>query len=283
MKNNLQKLVTDRILDQLKNGVVPWKKPWSGYSGGVFPRNAVTKRGYSGVNVVLLWITAQERGYTTPLWLTYKQASEAGGQVKRGEKSTVVIYASAYEKENDQGETRNIPFLKSFNVFNVAQIEGLQLEDTAPRIQNKDERDAIADAFMRSTGADIRHGESRAYFRRKDDFIMLPDFGTFTSSDAYYATAFHELTHWSGAENRLNRDLGKRFGDHSYAAEELVAELGSSFICAEFGIDCEGQDSAYIASWIKLMTDHESAIVAAASAASKAVEFMRSLAVAEAA
>lgn len=282
MARNLYKEVTDRIVNQLKAGVVPWQKTWSGKGFGIMPRNAVTGRAYSGVNVLLLWSRAQESGYSAPLWLTFKQAQEAGGKVRKGEKSEVVVFVSAIEKENEKGETYRIPFLKAFNVFNVAQIDGLpQTIDPKPIPQNEEDRIAEAEQFLASTGANIRHGESRAYFRPVGDLINLPPFETFTSASAYYATAFHELTHWTGAEARLNRTFGKRFGDQAYSAEELVAELGSAFLCAEFGFDTKGNDAAYIDHWIKFLTDHDQAIVAAASAASKACDYLRGLAVAE--
>ena len=282
MSRNLQREVTDRILAQLRAGVVPWRQPWSGQASGAMPRNAITARGYSGVNVLLLWATAQERGYSSPKWLTYKQALEAGGNVRKGEKSTMVVFVSTVEREEKDGTLKRIPFLKAFNVFNVAQCEGLP-EIIEPRRArpNPDMRDDTAETFIVSTGAKIGHGESRAYFRPLTDSINLPAFETFSGAGAYYATAFHELGHWTGAETRLNRQFGKRFGDQAYSAEELVAELTSAFLCAEFAFDVEGNDAAYIATWIKFLSDHEGAIVTAASHASKAVAFMRDLAIAE--
>ena len=177
---------------------------------------------------------------------------------------------------------RRIPFLKAFTVFNVAQCDGLpEVIQPPAKVVNPDTRDATADDFMAATGAVIRHGEGRAYFRPSTDSINLPAFETFASASAYYATAFHELGHWTGAETRLNRQFGKRFGDQAYSAEELVAELTSAFTCAEFGFDNSGADAAYIDHWIKFLSDHENAIVTAASHASKAVEYMRGLALAE--
>jgi antirestriction protein ArdC len=285
MSRNLQKEITSRILAALKNGVAPWRRPWSekASSEGAMPRNAISGRAYSGANVILLWATAQERGYSSPRWLTFKQALEAGGNVRKGEKGTTVIYVSHFEKDGDDGEARRIPFLKAFTVFNVAQCDGLDLEAAKPRApRNEEARDALADEFLASTGADIRHGEGRAYYRPAGDFVMLPDFAAFDSASAYYAVAFHELGHWTGAEARLNRQFGKRFGDRAYSTEELVAELTSAFLCAEFGFDNDGQDAAYIETWISLFESHEGALIAAAAAASKAVEFMRDKALADA-
>jgi antirestriction protein ArdC len=247
------------------------------------PCNATTNRGYSGVNVVLLWCTAQERGYSAPRWLTFKQAIEAGGNVRRGEKGSTVVYVSTFDKADDAGELQRIPFLKAFTVFNVAQCENLPAEiggDRALRPSGR-ARNELADDFMRATGAQTQEGQGRAAYSRKADRVLLPAFDAYSSADAFYGDAFHELTHWTGAKHRLDRDMGKRFGDKGYSAEELVAELGSAFLCAEFGFDNEGQDAAYIAHWIGFLENHERAFVAAASAASKAAEYMRALALAE--
>jgi len=276
---NLHKEITDRIVARLRAGVVPWRQPWTGQGFGAMPRNALTGRAYSDANVILLWSRAQESAYPAPLWLTFKQALELGGNVRKGEKGETVIYVSKVIREDENGERRAIPFLKAYTVFNVAQCDNLPAKVTNPdgaaRPANPNARDSLADAFMASTGADIRHGEARAYYRPIGDYVNLPAFETFKSASGYYATAFHELGHWTGAEKRLGRTFGKRFGDQAYSAEELVAELTSAFLCAEFGFDNDGQDAAYIATWIKFLSEHDKAIVAAAAAASRAVEFMR--------
>jgi antirestriction protein ArdC len=272
--------ITARIVARLKAGVVPWRQPWSSKGFGVMPRNAATQRAYSGANVILLWSRAQESGYPTPLWLTFKQALELGGNVRKGEKGETVIYVAKLVKEDKDGARRAIPFLKAYTVFNIAQCDNLPARivtpDATDRIVNPNTRDDIADAFIASSGADYRHGEPRAYYRPLGDFINMPHFETFKNASAYYGVAFHELTHWTGAEKRLNRTFGKKFGDQTYSAEELVAELGSAFLCAEFAFDNDGADAAYIAHWVQFLTDHSGAIVTAAAAASRAVEFMRS-------
>ncbi len=274
--------VTDRILDQLKAGVCPWKQPWTGGAGSsLMPVNHVTDRAYSGVNVLLLWIRAQDAGYSTNRWVTYKQAHQAGGNIRKGEKGVRVVFVSTFERETQDGPER-VPFLKSFTVFNVAQCEGLSL--TADEVRtpvNENLRDEDAEGFIRTTGAVIRHGEGRAYYRQLTDSIMIPDFETFTSASTYYATVFHELGHWTGAPARLDRQFGKRFGDDAYAAEELVAELTSAFCCAELGMQNTGADAAYIAHWVKFLTDHSTAILTAASKASRALEYLRGRAIAE--
>jgi antirestriction protein ArdC len=274
--------ITARIVARLKAGVVPWRQPWSGKGYGVMPRNAATNRAYSGANVLLLWSRAQESGYAAPLWLTFKQALELGANVRKGEKGETVIYVAKIVKEDKDGARRAIPFLKAYTVFNVAQCDNLPAKIAAPsadaHVVNPNTRDEIAEAFVASTGADVRHGEARAYYRPLGDYVNLPHFETFTNASAYYGVAFHELGHWTGSEKRLARTFGKRFGDQSYSAEELVAELTSAFLCGEFGFDNNGVDADYIAHWVSFLTDHSSAIVAAAAAASRAVEFMRGLA-----
>lgn len=274
---NIQREITDKILEAMQGGTLPWVKPWSGMGGNGMPRNAITRRAYSGANVTLLWLSAEKHGYTSNRWLTYKQAQEAGGNVKKGEKSTSICYAATYEKKNDKGEKDFIPFLKAYAVFALEQCEGLEHLIEKPKALNPEQRDADCDAFLAATYADIRHGEGRAYYNQKGDFIMLPPFDTFTSSNGYYATALHELVHWSGSEPRCNRQFGKRFGDKAYAAEELVAELGAAFLCAEFGYDAVTQHAAYIQNWIELLKDDAKAFITAASKASAAVEYLRGL------
>ena len=276
---NIQKEISDKILAAMETGKLPWIKPWSGMGGNGMPANAISKRAYSGVNVALLWLAGEANGYTSNRWLTYKQAQEAGGNVKKGEKATMVVYASTFERLNDKGEKENIPFLKAYSVFALEQCEGLDDLNGKPKMINPDQRDADCDAFMRSTSADIRHGEGRAYYRHSDDFIMLPPFEAFKSGTGYYETALHELVHWSGHEKRCNRQFGKRFGDRAYAAEELVAELGAAFMCAEFGYDAVTQHAAYIQNWIDLIKDDPRAFITAASKASAAVEYLRGLAI----
>lgn len=281
MARNLHAEVTDRILSALDKGVVPWRKPWHEYGSGAMPRNAISGRAYSGVNVPLLWIARDEAHYPTSRWLTYKQAQEAGGNVRKGEKGATVVYVGTMEKEKDNGDKERIAFLKSFTVFNLSQCDGLDaLDDTTPPAINPGERDAMAEAFLRATGATITHGEARAYFSTKQDRINLPLFEAFTGSAEYYATAFHELTHWTGHDCRLKRDMGKRFGDASYSAEELVAELGSAFLCAEFGFDNDTLDNsaAYIDHWRGVLKANERIFAACAAAASKAHEYLRDLA-----
>jgi len=287
---NLHKEITDKILAQMANGVVPWRKPWTGQTGSGLPRNAISKRAYSGINTVMLWMAGNDKGYAVNDWLTFKQAKELGGTVRKGESGEGIIFVNSIEKiDEETGKKVRIPFLKSYTVFNVAQCDGLNLDSVKPIEINPDQRDAAAEDFIKSTKADVRHGESRAYYANEPrDFIMLPDFETFGNADEYYSTAFHELTHWTGSKSRLDRTFGRRFGDDSYAAEELVAELGAAFCCAEFGFNNEANtacgtlqnSAAYLDHWSQVLGRNDRLIVEAAAKASKAVDYMRDQALA---
>jgi antirestriction protein ArdC len=298
---NLHKEITDKIIASLKAGAPAWRKPWStkpaqAIDGApiLMPRNAVTARPYSGINILLLWARADERQFSDARWLTFKQARELGGTVRKGEKGTEIVFVNhvVREDKNDPDKTVRIPFLKSYYVFNVAQCDGLPAKITnvvnepeKPALK-RNERDAIVDAFIGSTGARIVHsGQPRAFYSPNGDYINMPIFDTFVSGHAYYATAFHELGHWTGAANRLNRTFGKRFGDRAYAAEELVAELTSAFICAEFRIDNHENSAAYLQTWARnlsnFLAENVTAVVSAASHASKAAEYLRSKALGE--
>src|SRR5215212_9725231 len=250
------------------------------------PCNAVTNRPYSGCDVVLLWMAANA-GYPTPRYLTYKQATEAAGNVRRGEHGTKVVFVKQLQvadRDGQEGETCIVPMMREYTVFNVEQCDGLpdRIKFGAPmRVRNQDTRDLLADEFLRSTGADIREGHGEAYYVPSRDFISVPGFGAFRGAEHYYAVSFHELTHWTGHRSRLNRDLKQRFGSRDYAAEELVAELGAAFLSAEFGFDGDVRNAGYIAIWIELLKTDKRAFFTACHAASKAAEFLRGLALAE--
>jgi antirestriction protein ArdC len=284
MKRDLYAEVSARIVTELERGAAPWVKPWSATAGMNTPCNAATNRPYSGCNVVLLWM-ARQAGYRAPRFLTYKQALELGGHVRKGERGTRVYFVKQLEvrdkHSDDESATRVIPMLREYTVFNVDQCENLParvvtLGNAKPR--NPDQRDARADEFLACTGATIREGSGEAYYRPTDDFISLPGFQDFKSAAHFYATAFHELGHWTGHESRLNRDLRLRFGDRSYAAEELVAELCAAFLCAEFSIDGDMRHAGYIQSWIGLLKHDCRAFFAACSKAQAAADYLRGLA-----
>jgi antirestriction protein ArdC len=287
MANTLYDNVTARILAELENGSAPWIKPWAATPGRNIPHNAATGNAYSGCNVILLWMA--QAGFATPQWLTFKQALDLGGNVRKGEKSvaTIVKVLQLKGKPKD-GETEGDTFttLKAYAVFNIAQCENLPdrvINAEPAKARHDDERDATIDEFIAATGADFRDdvGGDRAYFSPSRDFIAMPAFAAFNSAATYYATAFHELGHWTGAKSRLDRDFGKRFGDRAYAAEELVAELTAAFLCAEFSINGELRHAGYIENWIELLKSDSRAFFTAASKAQAAAQYMRDRALAE--
>jgi antirestriction protein ArdC len=287
MKRDLYSEVSARIIAELQKGAAPWVKPWSASPGANTPCNAVSNRPYSGCNVVLLWM-AQAAGYRTPRFLTFKQALELGGNVRRGERGTKVYFVKQLqvhdEDADDNVSARLIPMMREYTVFNVDQCENLPNEINTGKpvcVRNPDIRDELADAFLRSTGADIGEGHGEAYYVPSRDFISMPAFAGFKGADHFYNVAFHELTHWTGHKSRLDRDLKSRFGSRDYAAEELIAELGAAFLCAEFGFDGDVRNAGYIASWIELLKADKRAFFTACSQASKAADYLRALALAE--
>ncbi len=283
MKRDLYAEVSARIVAELEEGTAPWVKPWSATASQNVPQNAVTNRPYSGCNVILLWL-ACSNGWAAPRFLTYKQAIEAGGNVRRGEHGTKVYFVKQLQIKDDtsdEADTRLIPMLREYTVFNVEQCENLpdSVKTGKPmRVRNPDARDALADQFLHSTGADIREGHGEAYYVPSRDFISMPPFEAFKGADLFYNVVFHELTHWTGHKSRLDRDLAKRFGSRGYAAEELIAELGAAFLCAEFGFDGDVRNACYIATWIDLLKADKRAFFTACNRASRAADYLRGLA-----
>jgi len=249
--------VTQTVVDLLDRGVKPWTQPWIGGAGAIRPLRH-NHQGYRGINVLILWATAQAAGYASPYWMTYRQATELGGQVRKGEHSTQVVYYGSMVKEDqeaggDEEGKKRVRFLRTFNVFNADQIDRLPQPYYAKQEQPKAvaERIPELEAFARATRADIRYGGGRAYYRIDQDYVQMPDFAAFRDAERAYATLNHEL-HWTRHESRLNRDMGrKRWGDEGYAAEELV-ELGAAFLGAELGLrpDHIEDHASYIGSWL---------------------------------
>jgi antirestriction protein ArdC len=286
MKRDLYAEVSARIVAELEAGAAPWIKPWSASPGANTPCNAMTNRPYSGCNVILLWM-AQAAGYRAPRFLTFKQALDVGGHVRKGERGTKVYFVKQleiYEDAEDDVSTRLVPMMREYTVFNVDQCENLP--DTVntgkpTRVRNPDARDELADEFLGSTGADIREGQGEAYYVPSRDFISMPAFAAFKGADHFYNVMFHELTHWTAHKSRLDRDLKNRFGSRNYAAEELIAELGAAFLCAEFGFDGDLRHAGYIGHWIELLKADKRAFFTACSQASKAADLLRGIALAE--
>jgi antirestriction protein ArdC len=289
MKRDLYAEVSARIVAELEAGAAPWVKPWSATPGANTPCNAVSNRPYSGCNVVLLWM-AQAAGYRTPRFLTFKQALELGGNVRKGEHGTKVFFVKQLQIRDqgagDETATRLVPMLREYTVFNVDQCDGLPDSITigkSMRVRNPDARDDLADQFLRATGADIREGHGEAYYVPSRDFISMPAFDAFKGADHFYSTIFHEVCHWTAHASRLDRDLKNRFGSRNYAGEELIAELGAAFLCAEFGFDGDLRHAGYISHWIELLRADKRAFFTACSQASKAADYLRGLALGAAA
>ena len=275
--------VTAKIIAQLEAGCFPWAQPWSSAAAVPgLPRNAVTGRAYSGVNVLILWGAVIEGCYPSQDWLTFRQALAAGGCVRKGERGHTVFYADRFTPESERekveagGEAvRSIPFLKRFVVFNAAQCDGLPERLTADPTPLPDcEQHAAADELIAATGADFRIGGARAFYDVAGDFVQVPPQPAFTHQIDFYRTACHELGHWTGSKARLARDQSGRFGTALYAREELCAELASAFLCAALGIVPTVRHADYLGNWLAVLRADNRAIFKAASQASKAADFL---------
>ena len=283
---SIYETITSQIIEALesaKGGDL--KLPWQRSGVGVIPRNALTKKAYRGINHVILYATAENKGYESSLWATFKQWQELGATVKKGEKSSKVIIWKECKKKGEQegeGEERGRHFFaNAYCVFNVSQVEGYQLPIITPVSEN--EKIEAAERFFSNTGAKIEVGGEEALYRVASDVIKMPPIEVFRDSASFYSVLAHETTHWSGASSRINRDLKNRFGSRAYAAEELIAELGAAFICAELELTNEPRldHAQYIASWIKVLKEDPKAIFTAASKAQQAVDYLNSLQVKE--
>ena len=285
MKADLYDRVTNQIVASLEKGVRPWMKPWNAAQPSSQVARPLRANGipYRGINILMLWGAATDNGFTAPNWLTFKQALELGGHVRKGEKGALVVYAASFSRsETDEatGEEseRSIPFLRGYTVFNADQVDGLpdSFKATAPAMPAGSERVGRADAFAAATGAVVRHGGNRAFYSPGVDIVQMPPMQAFRDAESYYGTLIHELTHWTGHDKRLARSFGKRFGDRAYAVEELVAELGSAFLSAELGLTPEPRtDHAdYLGHWLGVLKADKRAIFTAASHAQRAAEYL---------
>ena len=273
--------VTSQIIAAIENGVGNWKMPW--HTSGRFsssPINATSRRPYRGINTVCLWAAAESKGYESGEWGTYQQWNQLGAQVRKGEKSTLVVFwkFAANAAEAEDGETpapgSRLMFTRGYSVFNAAQVDG-----HTPKAEvavSTTERIERAETWFGSIGADVRHGGNRAYYAPGTDHIQMPPFAAFPEPAPYYSTLAHEHTHWSSRSERCDRQLGKRFGDSAYAAEELIAELGAAFVCSHLGLSTEPREdhAEYIQSWLKVLRTDKRAIFTAASKAQQAADFL---------
>lgn len=280
--------VTNRIISDLEKGVRTWTKPWDAqHTAGKITR-PLRSNGlpYAGVNILMLWASAMDNGFGSPIWMTYRQATELNAHVRKGEKGSLVVYASKVTKtqQDDKGNEveKDIPFLRGYTVFNVEQIEGLPEHyyfKPTPKL-NPVERIENAESFFATSGADIRYKGARAFYSQDGDYIQMPPIEAFRDAESFYATLAHETTHWTKHPHRLMREFGrKKWGDEGYAREELVAELGAAFLCADLEITLEVREdhAAYIESWLQVLKDDKRAIFQAAAHAQKAVDYLHKL------
>lgn len=275
-KKDLYQRVTDNIIAALEKGVKPWVCPWDRRGVSGLPINFTTGSQYRGMNIMLLWGSALKNGYTDTCWLTYKQAQAMGGQVRKGEHGTTAFFYSMVERENQDGDLENFPVLKSFTVFNIEQVDGLTIAPQETPKENFEPFDGV-ELFFKATRASIREYGAAAYFCPSTDEIVLPSRHRFNDAANFYATGLHELIHWTGGSSRLNREMKGGFGSKDYAYEELIAELGAAFLMADLGVSGEVQHESYIAAWLAALKNDKRFIFKAASAASKAHQYLRGI------
>ena len=263
--------VTNRIIEKLESGVIPWVKPW--HTENTLDKNIKTGNEYNGINRIILGMS----GYQSNVWGSFKQWSDLGANVRKGEHGTAIVFYKPVSgvKKNEQGEIESI-YSCVFNtsyVFNAEQVEGIEIKprdiEDKPFMNNVD-----IDNMVLNTGASIRHSGNSAYYKRDDDFINMPVKSDFNSEANYYATLLHELTHWSGSPTRLDRTKGKRSGDTAYAFEELIAELGSAFLCEKYAVKGDIRHEGYIASWLQALKNDNKMIFKASAYAQKSTDYL---------
>lgn len=274
VKPSLHERVTHKIVAQLNEGTPPWVKPWSCSSASGMPRNYVSNRPYSGVNVLLTGLSTLEQGFSDTRWLTANQIKELGGSF-RGQAATRIVFAKQHTRKPGTDEEETFFVHKLYNVFNAEQVSGIDLEPEQEPLPST-ARIPELEAFIAAQGVPVTHSGDKAFYNLTRDAIVLPRPGAFTSAEAYYAVALHELIHATGHSRRLARPMGKR-ESYEYFVEELVAELGAAMVCAEFGLTCS-HHAGYLAAWIALMESDAKVIFRAAREASRAAEYLKAAA-----
>lgn len=286
-RSSLYEEITCKIIGELEAGRLPWVQPWGSSTVGAplaMPVNAATGRPYSGINVLILWGAVVQQGFPGQTWLTFKQALGLGGNVRQGERGTTVVFADRFIPDDQKQRARQsgkdaqgVPFLKRFTVFNAAQCEGLpdDIAVVSPPIPEGLILPEV-EALIRRSGAELRIGGDMAFYAPGPDYIQVPRPEAYFEPIDWHRTALHELGHWSGAAHRLARDLSGGFGSEAYAREELVAEMTAAFTCATLGITPTVRHADYIGAWLDILREDNRAVVRAASAASKAADFLLS-------
>jgi len=280
--NDLYEKITDQLLASVDDAG-EWKPSWRRGSNAL-PYNWTTTKPYRGINIMMCWASAYVNGFSTSQWATFKQWGSVGGRIKRGSKGTTIIYYNITERMID-GKKVEIPVMKASTVFNMDQVDGVELPPP-PVPLTEEQRIFNCESRLihfKRQGMDLQHKGDRAFYRPSTDMVQMPEFREFFSAEHYYATAFHEAVHWTGHKSRLNRfardlmpDLKGEDVRDEYAKEELVAELGAAFLCAELGIENAVRDdhAAYIKVWYQRLKSDKKLIIQAASAASRAVDFL---------
>jgi antirestriction protein ArdC len=277
--------ITDQIVAMLDKGVVPWRNPILGHGTAGHPKNLESGKAYRGVNVFLLAVKAFAQGYDSSYWLTFNQAKANGGSVRKGEKASMIVFWKQQAiTDKETAKPKIIPILRYFNVFNVAQCDGIKSPD-APAFQPVEFKPLDAAELLVKAYTDppaIEHGGAQAYYRPGSDTVRVPEPTRFTSGEEYYSVLFHELAHSTGHSKRLDRKLDtdpKPFGSSDYGREELIAEMASAFLCGHAGIKpavIENQAS-YIGGWLKTIRSDKRLVIVAAGAAQRAADFIRGI------
>lgn len=274
-RHDIYEQITDAIIAAIEEGAATYEMPWHTLST---PINAATRKAYRGINTLTLWCIGRKRGYATQEWATYRQWNEMGAQVRSGERSASVVFWKFLESSGDGGDelqdsiltSRRIPLAREYHVFNAAQVDGYVAQAGGKLAES--ERIDDAERFFKALPGVVKHGGDRAYYSPATDEIQMPAFEQFKTAAGYYGTLAHEYTHWSGTSSRLNRDLAGRFGEARYAMEELIAELGSAFLCADLALGTEPRrdHAGYIHCWLSVLKSDKRALFAAASQAQQA-------------
>jgi len=275
--------ITNQIVEAIEAGADTYTMLWHVQgANSPLPVNAATHRAYRGINVMMLWAVAAKKGYDTNLWATYPQWQELGAQVRKAERSASVVFWKFFDDDPEDQKAGNAEtrtgrkavMARAYHVFNAAQVDGYEIP-SIPRLPES-ERIERAEHFFNGIGAEIREGGSRAFYSKSEDYIQMPPFSAFKKADFRYSVLAHEITHWSGAADRLNRDLASRFQKEAYAAEELIAELGSAFISAALELEIEPRrdHAPYIESWLRALRNDKRAIFTASAKAQQAVDWL---------
>lgn len=279
---NIYDAVTERIVNQLEQGVIPWRKEWKSTGPSSLPFNKISEKPYRGINVLLLLCS----GFNDPRWLTYKQAQGIGAQVRKGEKGTPIVFWSKFigtktDSKTGDSEERMIPFARQYTVFNIEQCDGItaDLPIDSPAFEPIPAAQKISDDYLQRAHVELRHGGDRAFYHPRLDYIQMPIPGSFVSPEAYYSTLFHEAGHSTGHSSRLDRDFkgGTTFGDCDYSKEELVAEFTAAFLCGEVGLSNERLElnhAAYIQGWMRALKNDKKMLISAAQKAQRAADLV---------